>query len=180
MYDSPESLVDKLFLLFPANDAIWELDGLACGGICAGLANESLFLLMLKHSNSEVGQIDDPAALAEFIEERHQNLADFEPPFEPIIADEEANLKARVDSLILWCHGFLVGLESSGIEDLDDESIDIINIIESLSEGSGIPTEDEDEERNFFELLEFIKVGVSLIFLDLQTRLNNMETHDAN
>jgi len=99
-------------------------------------------------------------------------------------ADDES-LHNRVLALAQWCQGFYLGLGISGINDLEklpDDSREIVKDmteiarIENYEENEGAEqTNSEEDEGAYAELVEYLRVGVLLIFEELSKPKNVTE-----
>jgi uncharacterized protein len=91
--------------------------------------------------------------------------------FDLLLPDEADTLEERTRALGLWCNGFLYGLGSNGAADPRQLSADVAEIVRDLGEISraGVDGQDSEEanEVAFAELVEFVRVGVQLVFEEL-------------
>jgi uncharacterized protein len=91
--------------------------------------------------------------------------------FELLMPDESESLEERTRALGLWCNGFLYGIGSNGAGDLRQLPADAAEIVGDLGEISraGVDAGESTEanERAFAELIEFVRVGVQLVFEEL-------------
>jgi hypothetical protein len=91
--------------------------------------------------------------------------------FAPLLPDDERPLSERADALSLWCQGFLYGLGSGATSDPGTVSTEAGEIIRDFTEIThvGVDAGDENEENEtaFAEVLEFVRVGVQLLFVEL-------------
>jgi uncharacterized protein YgfB (UPF0149 family) len=91
--------------------------------------------------------------------------------FEPLLPDDESPLGVRADALSLWCQGFLYGLGSGTTGDPGKVSIEAGEIIRDFTEIThvGVEADEENEENEvaFAEVVEFVRVGVQLLFVEL-------------
>jgi uncharacterized protein YgfB (UPF0149 family) len=98
-------------------------------------------------------------------------LAGNEADFTPLLPDDESPLSERADALSLWCQGFLYGLGSGPASDPAKVSTEAGEIIRDLTEIThvGVDAGDENEENEvaFAEVVEFVRVGVQLLFVEL-------------
>ena len=76
----------------------------------------------------------------------------------------------RADALSLWCQGFLYGLGSGPTADPRKVSTEAGEIIRDLTEIThvGVDADEENEENEiaFAEVVEFVRVGVQLLFVE--------------
>jgi uncharacterized protein YgfB (UPF0149 family) len=91
--------------------------------------------------------------------------------FEPLLPDDDSPLGARADALSLWCQGFLYGLGSGTTADPARVSTEAGEIIRDFTEIThvGVEADEENEENEvaFAEVVEFVRVGVQLLFVEL-------------
>jgi uncharacterized protein len=91
--------------------------------------------------------------------------------FAPLLPDDDAPLAERADALSLWCQGFLYGLGSGAASDPGTVSTEAGETIRDFTEIThvGVDAGDESEENEvaFAEVLEFVRVGVQLLFVEL-------------
>ena len=100
-----------------------------------------------------------------------RTLAGNEADFAPLLPDDETPLSQRADALSLWCQGFLYGLGSGHTPDPGTVSTEAGEIIRDLTEIThvGVDADEENEENEvaFAEVVEFVRVGVQLLFVEL-------------
>lgn len=113
------------------------------------------------------------AALNALREMTLEGLFDPDLSFKPLLPDDEVDLERRVQALARWCAGFLYGLSSSGEFRVDGLSEAVREVIDDLTELSraGLTAEDADTESaegDYAELVEYVRVGAQMVFLELQ------------
>jgi hypothetical protein len=91
--------------------------------------------------------------------------------FEPLLPDDESPLNGRANALALWCTGFLYGLGTGHISDLEALTGDVGEIVRDFTEisrATGDDAEaDESNEQAYAELVEFIRVAAQVVFEEL-------------
>jgi uncharacterized protein YgfB (UPF0149 family) len=91
--------------------------------------------------------------------------------FAPLLPDDEAPLNGRANALALWCTGFLYGLGTGHISDLEALNGDVGEIVRDFTEisrASGDDADaDESNEQAYAELVEFIRVAAQVVFEEL-------------
>src|SRR5271170_7034255 len=91
--------------------------------------------------------------------------------FEPLLPDDEQPLNGRANALALWCTGFLYGLGTGYVSDLEALSGDVGEIVRDFTEisrASGDEADsDESNEQAYAELVEFIRVAAQVVFEEL-------------
>lgn len=110
--------------------------------------------------------------LQELFTETNAQLATDELQFQPLLPEDEEPLDARAAALAQWCQGFLYGLGSSRIHDVSRLPGDVGEIVRDLTEithaGADGSESAEADESAYTELVEFVRVGVQLIFEELE------------
>jgi uncharacterized protein len=88
--------------------------------------------------------------------------------FDLLIPEDEAPIEERTRALSLWCNGFLYGLGTTGAADPAGLSTDAGEVVRDLTEitRAGVDVADgaEENEAALAELVEFVRVGVQLMF----------------
>jgi uncharacterized protein YgfB (UPF0149 family) len=99
-----------------------------------------------------------------------RTLAGSDADFAPLLPDDETPLTERAGALSLWCQGFLYGLGSGPASDPAKVSREAGEIIRDFTEITQVGVEaDEQNEENelaFAEVVEFVRVGVQLLFVE--------------
>lgn len=88
-----------------------------------------------------------------------------------LLPNDSAELKLRVDALGYWCRGYLSGLGLVGITNEDLENAVIKELVHDLSQIAHVSIEtdaSEDDEHNYAELVEYVRVAVQNIQTELQ------------
>ncbi|BAV34843.1 hypothetical protein SCL_2566 [Sulfuricaulis limicola] len=102
----------------------------------------------------------------------HAHLNGMECDFALLLPDDEHGLAGQIEGLSDWCRGYLLGLHAGGVKQgqtLPGDAGEIIRDITSISEadldasGAG-----EEEARALTEIVEYLRVGVQLVFEELQ------------
>jgi len=91
--------------------------------------------------------------------------------YEPLLPSDAQPLTVRTAALAIWCQGFLYGLGSGSIPDASGLPGDVGEIVRDLTEITRAGVDDEQgEESNegaYAELVEFVRVGVQLLYEEL-------------
>lgn len=155
-----------------------EYHGALCGALCARAPQEIDPFKLL-----EGGGQPDGAAADELLRLRGESANAFngaDLAFTPLLPDDEVALTSRVSALSSWCSGFLLGLASGKPLNLKQCSPEMKEIVRDFTEftNAGI-TEEEDaeiEETAYAELVEYIRVGAQLIYMELHENTPDPET----
>lgn len=92
--------------------------------------------------------------------------------FDLLIPPDDQPIEERTRALTAWCSGFLYGLGSSGAADPQRLPGDLGEIVRDFTEitRAGVDASDslEANESALAELVEFVRVGVQLVFDELE------------
>jgi uncharacterized protein YgfB (UPF0149 family) len=157
---------------FPPNVSPSLLHGTVCGLLC-GAPDESIqsYRRALTDLLEEASEVDDDE-LSRFIEYAADDLAAPDLGFMPLLPDDDQEISERVASLAQWSAGFVAGFEEVG-GDLDEEAADALEDIERISD---VAADDDDDEFDFFNVAEHLKVAV--LTIHDATRLGDAEDAD--
>ena len=91
--------------------------------------------------------------------------------FELLLPEDEESIEVRTAALAQWCQGFLYGLGTGSIPDASKLPGDVGEIVRDFVEITRAGVDgDQDPEANesaYAELVEFVRVGVQLLFEEL-------------
>lgn len=100
------------------------------------------------------------------------SLSGADMDFDLLIPDDEQPIEERTRALTCWCTGFLYGLGINGAADPQRLPGDLGEILRDMTEitRAGVDATDslEANESALAELVEFVRVGVQLVFDELQ------------
>jgi len=92
--------------------------------------------------------------------------------FQLFLPDDNSGLYSRVEALSNWCQGFLFGLSKGGLTDpegLPGELPDIVKDLVEISRAESYELDDDtQDEKDFMELVEFVRVAVQLFVGEMQ------------
>jgi uncharacterized protein YgfB (UPF0149 family) len=98
------------------------------------------------------------------------NGVDFE--FAPLLPGEAHRLAEQIEGLTDWCRGFLIGLHAGGVQDAQSLPGDAGEIARDIVRFSGaeldVTADEEEQARALAEIVEYLRVGVQLLFEELQ------------
>jgi uncharacterized protein YgfB (UPF0149 family) len=92
---------------------------------------------------------------------------------ELLLPDEEVPMQERVEGLGQWCQGFLTGFAlagntQQGWKDLSTESREVLTDLASIAQVAvDEGDEEDDQEQNYLELKEYVRLGAIQVWLDL-------------
>lgn len=150
-----------------------EIHGLLTGLACAGSTLPEAKVRALLNDELEVDLDEDTwRELRGMDRLLRRQLADDDLGFELLLPDDDLPLAERVTAMAEWCDGFLAGFGtgSAGRRE-QDFSEDVRHLLTTIGEFSraevGDDAGDEDGERDFMELVEYLRIAALSIFLEV-------------
>ncbi len=168
---------DKLraaLLLAGTDHTASEVHGIICGAICNQLksgrqVNLNELISVMVGINDESKRVLE-ASIDSLYESSWQSLNDRDSSFSLMLPDDEHELAERTEAVAHWCRGFVFGLlfkQASNIDKLPGDAAEIARDFMAISKAE--PGEDrERDEWALAEIEEYVRVGVQLIFEELQ------------
>ncbi len=159
-----------------------EAHGSLCGALCAQapLRFETWVEELLPDTDGGVpvdGGEDTDAGrhltvLRSVFSQTSEELGGDSMQFAPLLPDDDEPLHGRTSALAHWCEGFLYGLGASGLTSLEALPGEVGEIVRDMTEISRASTESDEvtetDEQAYAELVEYIRVGVQLIYDELE------------
>lgn len=150
-----------------------EYHGTLCGALCVRQPEEIDVLSLLEEgATAPAADAQTQTALKRLCQQALVSLQDDGMSFAPLLPDDDTALAPRVQALADWCEGFLFGLASRPGLDLNACSEDAREIIRDFTQFTqasvGEGEEVEIEEGAYAELVEYIRVGAQLIYMELR------------
>ena len=112
------------------------------------------------------------AGLREVFDATATALRDRQMAFQPLLPDDADGLAARTAALGEWCQGFLYGLGTGHLHSLDGAGDEVGEILRDFTEITHVDVDPQDSEDSneaaYAELVEFVRVGVQLLFEQLE------------
>lgn len=149
-----------------------EAHGILAGALCSSSDYGLLeWLHEILPDDSPEGEALQTSVLQNVYDSMVRTLAGNEADFAPLLPDDEAPLSDRAEALSAWCQGFLYGIGSGAASDPAKVSTEAGEIIHDLTEithvGVAADEQNEENELAFAEVVEFVRVGVQLLFVEL-------------
>ncbi len=167
-YDEFERVLRDAHALSEPAEAHGTLAGALCSSRDYGLIEWLRDILPDESADEAVLQ---SSVLQNVYDSMVRTLVGNDADFAPLLPDDEAPLGERAEALSLWCQGFLYGLGSGATADPGNVSTEAGEIIRDLTEIThvGVEADEENEENEtaFAEVVEFVRVGVQLLFVEL-------------
>lgn len=146
--------------------------GVLCGTLCVREPDE---IDVLRLVEGEIESAPNSQALTTLLHLRDAasaGLADVQAGFMPLLPEEESGLSERATALSQWCEGFVYGLAACRQLDLQQCSEEVRELVRDFTEFTRAALHETDdieaEERAYVELVEYIRVGTQLIFMELR------------
>lgn len=167
---SHRDLADTLVRL-RAGVSASDLHGSLTGYLCAGgKTTAETWPSALELDAGHADELIDDAFPTLYRHCREQ-LDDSELGFEPLLPGDEVKLADRAEALVEWCRGFLggVGLASDRqtSTQLSEDAREIVQDFSTIAASSFDYGEDDEDETALTEVLEFVRVGVLLLYNEL-------------
>ena len=152
-----------------------DLHGCLCGLLAAGASHEAE--AGLQGLDRALG-VDLHGELAEQVMALHvvtaASLENDEFDFYPLLLDDDADLASRTAALAGWCRSFLAGYVQGGgaagglqAGALPEDSSEILRDLAAIAQADlDDIVEDEESERSYAELAEYIRVAALNAYLD--------------
>jgi uncharacterized protein len=189
--DIPQ-LEDLLFNVDAALGAT-ESHGALCGMLCAqGATDASQWMLYVLGEHEETSQALQQTGkkLLQIHQTSIEQMNDASAEFELMLPDDDEPLETRIEALGTWCQGFVYGLAVGGIKEdteLPEDSKELIKDILEISRAGYVADNEaeltaddedsEDDEVAFMEVSEYVRMGVLLIYEELQPLQSSQTVH---
>lgn len=146
-----------------------EAHGCLCGALCA--SNDYSFANWFEELAEDTEEPSEETKSAKALmqtlyTETMRSLRGDEMEFAPLLPDDDMPLAKRAEALAQWCQGFLYGFGSVAGQQRKlppevDEVVRDLTQIARASAGDSEPTEEDEED--YFEIIEYVRVGVQTV-----------------
>ena len=147
--------------------------GALCGALCRQKPEEVDAAALLEDEELKP-DAESLASLRQACDEASQALSDMQNAFTPLLPGDESALGERARSLGAWCEGFLFGLAGRIKLELRDCSEEVREIVKDFTQFTRASLDAGDdlevEEGAYAELVEYIRVGAQLVYMELHPR----------
>lgn len=159
------SALYSLALDTAAGVSVAELHGTAVGLLCASQNEERAYYALMDLLGDVVR---DPEQAEAFVREAALDLADLSMTFDPLLPDDDEPLEFRLECLLEWISGYLIGLRPAiEANELPEEVEDVVQDMKAICEIDPRTEGSEQEEGNYVEIVEFVRGGVLLVEANL-------------
>lgn len=179
------TLLNQAFHRLGVAESAPENHGVLCGLLCArGLVPLPDWLSLMRGAPADpdapadtgsafpAASEEDRAAVTALYEDTVDGLRQADRLFSPLLPGDDEPLEVRSEAMADWCSGFLYGLGAGGIQDLSVLPEDVREIAGDIAEISHAGAEadgGEEDEAAYFELVEYLRAGVTLVFEILES-----------
>lgn len=153
-----------------------ESHGILCGKLAVqhGFGEED-WVRDVMEGTGKVADSGCRESLTAIYRDTRDQFDDQDMPFQPLLPGDNAALEQRVEALGEWCRGFGVGLALSGLTSkclarLSDQSREFLDDLNQIVQVSSDVEESDESETNYVELLEYVRVGVLLLFEEFRPK----------
>lgn len=185
-------------LLFDVDAALGatESHGALCGMLCAqGATEASQWMLHVLGEHEETSKLLQTTGkkLLQVHQLSVEQMNDNDIEFELMLPDDDEPLEARVEALGTWCQGFVYGMSLGGIKEstkLPEDSQELIKDIIEISRAGYVADDEAEAELNasmdetneedevaFMEVCEYVRMGILLIYEELQPLQSSQTVH---
>lgn len=145
-----------------------ELQGALCGLLCLNShADRATWSKKLfEDFNADEDELLD---LAHLFDVTLQSLNSLDFDFQLELPDDDAPIASRIYAMTQWCQGLIYGLGISGLTDDTELSTDCKEYLADVINISQLQSDDaEDSDADVEELVEYLRMGLFLLFGELQ------------
>lgn len=164
--------LDELLSFAKASISAAETHGMQVGIICANTSTskEDWLSIVLDELDCLNSTNDLRDALGKLYKQTIHSLEGLDFSFQPLLPSDSADLIIRVQALADWCRGFLCGLGLAGITEDKLASPQAKEAVTDISQIAYVISEedDDDNESALFEILEYIRVAVQNLQIELK------------
>ena len=170
-----------------------ESHGALCGMLCAqGATEASQWMLHVLGEHEETSKLLQQTGkkLLQIHKMSVEQMNATDAEFELMLPDDDEPLEMRVEALGTWCQGFVYGLAAGGIKKdtvLPEDSKELIKDILEISRAgyvadneAELATDEENTEEDevaFMEVSEYVRMGILLIYEELQPLQSSQTVH---
>lgn len=170
-FDELELLCQQADLDFGAAECHGILSGLIC--VAGNIEQQHRLALLYSDAAPDSIKEEDRILWNQLQEQTLRQLNSDDLGFELLLPDDDVPLGQRTETLADWCRGFLYGISAADLKlgaEVSDEINEIIQDFTQISNAGYNDDEDDNEgERAYMELAEYVRAGTMLIYAELQT-----------
>lgn len=147
-----------------------QVHGYICGILCAtsGKVDNSWQKIVLGDNKSRAAR----ELLQQVFETSYHLISEFSFEFMLVLPDDKLDINIRTEALGSWCQGFLAGLKQYNVPVENREPSEITDTLNDITEIAQVNYGDlksnDEDETAYFELVEYVRLGVLMIFHEMK------------
>lgn len=182
--------LEELLYRIDASMGAADAHGALCGMLCArGTVELSEWVDHVIGEQEQGNELlhDVVHKLSELHQSTLEMMNDATGDFKLLLLDDDDPLPERVEALAAWCQGFIYGLAAGGIQEGSELPEDTAEILKDMIEISraghdvddtGVDeSDDNDDEVAYMEIEEYVRMGVLLVYEELQPLQSTQTIH---
>ena len=171
IYDEMEAALNAV----DSTTSAAECHGILCGLICVqDRAPENIWKKLILPTPDDQSQqaINACQLLQSIYTNTAGELCDHGFTLTLLLPDDDHPLDKRVGALGQWCQGFLLGMTEGGLQTFKTLPTDTTELMHDFVKvarlADSAPDGDNENETDFFEIEEYVRLGIQLIYQELQ------------
>jgi yecA family protein len=182
--------LEELLYRVDADMGAADAHGALCGMLCArGTVELSEWVGHVIGEQDQGNELlhDVVHKLSDLHQSTLEMMNDATGDFRLLLMDDDDPLPERVETLAAWCQGFIYGLAAGGIKEgseLPEDSAELLKDMIEISraghdvDDTGVEeSDDNDDEMAYMEIEEYVRMGVLLIYEELQPLQSTQTIH---
>ena len=182
--------LEELLYRIDASMGAADAHGALCGMLCArGTVELSEWVDHVIGEQEQGNELlhDVVHKLSELHQSTLEMMNDATGDFKLLLLDDDDPLPERVEALAAWCQGFIYGLAAGGIQEgseLPEDTAELLkDMIEISRAGHDVDdtvvdeSDDNDDEVAYMEIEEYVRMGVLLVYEELQPLQSTQTIH---
>lgn len=170
----------NLLMPYGAINSPAELHGLLCGKLCGGVRLDHDAWLQiawefLDLTDTPDGQAQDEVAM--LLDATMAQLNSGMYDMQLLLPENDTDLDQRTQALSEWCHGFLSGFGTAGIDPdqtFTSDAADALRDMAAIVQAAVTDDEEEDEqEESYSDLIEYVRMAAMHFYAE-----HHIEEHD--
>lgn len=106
--------------------------------------------------------------ISNIIKKLEYSFKDLQFDFDLLLPDDNAEIGFKTRCLALWCTGFLAGVGLCKLDINESEIVkEVVSDFSNIAQASTTGDDEEEEETAYTELLEYVKVAVQNMHIEL-------------
>lgn len=105
-----------------------------------------------------------------------ERLNSMDMDFDLLLPDDDNIISIRIEAMGQWCQSFLSGFGYNGNQtdkSLSKEALEALNDLGQIAQVASDAPAQKDDEINFVEVQEYVRMAVLFLFLDCNSATNN-------